>query len=253
MNGKIVLIWVSVVVLAAGAIVFFNRMGASVMASADAPIASAVGRLEVDRFFPIEKDIELTRQDGESVMLSEIQGKVTVMAQFFAVCPMCAERNAVDLVEIYETFRDHPDFQMVCVTVDPKTDGVEQLAGYAEALGADVSDWWFVTAGDEAKTHEYLEEELKFLKIRERGDPVDIASQGKFSHDLALLVIDREMNVIGKWPLAEARSEAGRERNPGLYEKLREALFARLNEELGKTTAEPTAQASEDVNDESPE
>lgn len=233
MKIQIVAIWVAVAVLSVGMIVFFNKLGDDVPPSEEVVVSDA-GRVEVDRFFPVEEDIALTRQDGEQVSFHDLEGKVTVVAQFFAVCPMCAERNAADLSEIYTTFRDDPDFQMVCVTVDPKTDGVEQLAAYAKALGADVSDWWFVTAGDEAKTHDYLEKQLKFFKIRERRDPVDIASQGKFAHDLGLLVVDRDMHVIGKWPLAEARSEAGRERYPELYEELKQDLFERLEEELGK-------------------
>lgn len=231
MKLKIAMIWIGVAVVSVAMVWFFQKLGREVPGS-DSPLASNIGREEVDRFFPIKEDLELTRQDGEKVMLGDLKGKVTVLAQFFAVCPMCAERNAVDLKGLYQEFRDHPDFQMVCVTVDPETDGVEQLTGYAEALGAGVEDWWFVTAGDETRTHDYLENELGFFGVRERRDPVDIASKGKFSHDLGLLVIDRDFNVIGKWPLADARSEAGRERDPDLYERLKADLYERLERQL---------------------
>ena len=183
-------------------------------------------------WYPIEKDLVARNQAGERVKLSDLRGKVWVVAEFFAVCPQCAERNGAELREIYDRFKDDPDFHMVCVSVDPETDDVERLGDYAEALGADVSDWWFLNAGDEKKTHEYLEETLKFFGIREWTDPLDIEANGRFKHDLGLIVVDKEFNVVGKWPLAEARSEQGRDLNPGYYEELKKEMFSKISEEL---------------------
>ncbi|MGJ8645035.1 MAG: SCO family protein [Luteolibacter sp.] len=185
-------------------------------------------------WFPIEKDLSATNQAGEKVKLSDLRGKVWVVAEFFAVCPHCAVRNGTELRKIYDEFKDNPDFQMVCISVDPTQDDVEKLAAYSEALSADVEDWWFLNAGDEKATHEYLEHTLKYFGIRERSDPAEIESSGRFSHDLGLILVDRGFNVIGKWPLADARSEAGRELDPNLYEELKEEMFTRIRTELDK-------------------
>jgi protein SCO1/2 len=199
-----------------------------------------VGQQTQEQWFPIGADLAATNQAGESVKLSDLRGKVWVVAEFFAVCPHCAVRNGAELRGIYDEFKDNPDFQMVCISVDPETDDVGRLKDYAEALGADKGDWWFLNAGEEKATHEYLENTLKFFGIRERVDKEDIEANGRFKHDMGLVVVDRDFNVIGKWPLADARSEEGRKLNPKLYEKLKAEMFDRIREELDKGS-EPEA------------
>lgn len=190
------------------------------------------GRQETTEWFPIQKDLVATNQDGETVKLSDLRGKVVVLAQFFAVCPHCAVRNGAEMRAIYDEFGDNPDFHIVCITVDPDEDDIEKLSTYAKALGAETKNWWFLNAGDEMATHTYLEEELKFFAIRERGDPLEIEEHGRFSHDLGLLLIDRDFQVIGKFPLAESRLETARERDPELYDTLKKNLFGRIKSEL---------------------
>lgn len=192
------------------------------------------GKQTEEVWFPIAKDLEGTNQAGEKVKLSDLKGKVWLVAEFFAVCPHCAQRNGVEMRAIYDEFRNNPDFQIVCISVDPQQDSVEKLKDYATALGAETKNWWFFNAGAEKATHEYLEKELKFFGIRERGNPQEIAEQGRFAHDLAFLVVNRNFEVIGKWPLAEARSEEATKREPDLYERLKADLFDRVRKELAK-------------------
>lgn len=193
-----------------------------------------VGQQEETQWFPIGKDLAGKNQAGEDVKLSDLRGKVWVVAEFFAVCPHCAARNGAEMRAIYDEFKDHPDFHMVCISVDPETDDVAKLKDYAEALSAAAEDWWFITTGDEKATHEYLEKTLKFFGIRERTDAADIEANGRFQHDMGMLLVDKDFNVVGKWPLFDARSEEGRKLNPGLYESLKKEMFDRISEELGK-------------------
>lgn len=192
------------------------------------------GQQTEQKWFPIERDLTGVIQTGESVKLSDLRGKVWIVAEFFAVCPHCAMRNGTELRALYDEFKDHPDFHIVCVTVDPEADDQEKLSDYAEALGAEAEDWWFLNSGDQESTHAYLEQTLKFFGIRERTDPVDIEANGRFQHDMGMILVDRDFNVIGKWPLADARSEEGRKLDPGLYEKLKEEMFQRIRTELEK-------------------
>ena len=186
------------------------------------------------QLFQIQKDFSGVNQAGEEVKLSDLKGKVWVVSEFFAVCPHCAARNGVELKSIYEQFKDHPDFQMVCISVDPETDTHDKLEAYGKALGANPKNWWFMTHPNQAETHEYLEKELKFFAVRERTDPVDRESNGRFAHDMGITLVDREWNVLAKWPLYDAKSEEGRKRDPHLYEKLKKELENRVREELEK-------------------
>ena len=232
-RGKIALIYGTVAVLSVGFLSLAVYLGKQVPEQ-PAPDFSDVGVEKEEKLFQIQKDFSGVNQAGEEVKLSDLQGKVWVVSEFFAVCPHCAVRNGVELKSIYEQFKDHPDFQMVCISVDPETDTHDKLEAYGKALGADPEDWWFMTHPNSAETHEYLEKELKFFAIRERTDPVDRESNGRYAHDMGITLVDREWNVIGKWPLYDAKSEEGRKRDPHLYEKLKKELEDRVRTELEK-------------------
>lgn len=203
----------------------------------DAPYqapAVDMGKETATEWFPIKKDLAAVNQANEQVKLSDLRGKVWVIAEFFAVCPHCAVRNGEELRKLYDEFKDHPDFHIACVSIDPEHDDVAKLGDYAEALGADSANWWFLNAGDAASTHEYLEKELGFFSVKLRTDPLDIESNGKYAHDLGFILVDREFNVIGKWPLADARSEEAKQRDPELYQKMKTQLYDRVRQELEK-------------------
>jgi protein SCO1 len=199
-----------------------------------APLVVNTGKDTASQWFEIAKDLPAVNQDNQAVKLSDLRGKVWVVAEFFAICPHCAVRNGEELRKIYDEFKNHPDFQIVCISVDPENDKQEKLADYAKALGAETKNWWFLNAGDAKTTHHYLENELKFFGIRERTDPLDIEANGRYAHDLSFILVDRDFRVIGKWPLADARSEEAKKRDPALYQKLKEELFGRIRQELDK-------------------
>lgn len=232
-NTTIALFYTGVAIISASilATAFFIR---SRQPKPELPAIVDVGRESSGMWFEIEKDLAAINQEGNQVKLSDLRGKVWIAAEFFAVCPHCAVRNGEELRKIYDEFRSHPDFQIVCITVDPEHDKQEKLADYAQALGAETRNWWFLNAGGAAETHKYLEEQLKFFGVRERTEPADIEANGRYSHDLGFLLVDRDFRVVGKWPLADARSEEARQRDPGLYQKLKDELFQRIRSELEK-------------------
>jgi protein SCO1/2 len=208
--------------------------------SYEGPPVTDTGKVTALEWFPIENDLRAVNQSGENVGLFDLRGKVWLLGQFFAVCPHCAVRNGTEMRAIYDEFRNHPDFHVVCITVDPEADDQQKLSDYATALGAEPHNWWFLNAGDEAATHEYLEKELNFFGIRERTDPLDIEANGRFAHDLGLILVNRDLKVIGKWPLADARTPEGRELDPDLYERLKEDILTRIRTELDKSTSPTT-------------
>ncbi len=232
-NTTITLFYTGVAVISAAifGLAFYLR---SQFPKPEMPVIIDAGRATTPEWFEIKKDLAAVNQEGTEVQLSDLRGKVWIAAEFFAICPHCAVRNGEELRKIYDAFRSHPDFHIACITVDPENDKKEKLADYAKALGAESKNWWFLNAGEAKATHDYLENELKFFGIRERKDPADIEANGRYAHDLGFLLVDREFRVIGKWPLADARSEEARQRDPELYQKLKDELFQRIRSELEK-------------------
>lgn len=188
----------------------------------------SVGAERPEVLMTLEQDLVATNQEGKEVRLSDLKGKVWVALEFFASCPQCAKRNYTDLLKIYAEFKDDPNFHMVCITVDPETDGVEELQAYAEALEADSSNWWFLT-GSQEELHRYLTEEMKFLDVRERVDPEAIALEGRYAHDLGLELYRPGWEMVDKVDLAWAMQQS-----PEMHAERYAELRAKITEELAK-------------------
>ncbi len=237
-NTTIALFYTGVAVICVGIVSTAMWLGKGLNAPYQAPVVVNTGKDTVQSWFPITKDLSATNQDNKAVKLSDLRGKVWLVAEFFAVCPNCAVRNGQELRAIYDEFKSQPDFHIACVSIDPESDDVEKLEDYSKALGADSKNWWFLNAGDAKTTHEYLEQTLKFIKVQNRIDPLDIETNGKYSHDMAFTLVDRDFNVIGKWDLVGLKSESGEKLAPGFYQKYKAELFDRIRAELAK---KPTA------------
>jgi cytochrome oxidase Cu insertion factor (SCO1/SenC/PrrC family) len=230
MNSKLKIIGVyiltaivSVVILAAA---FWVRNG---LIEREKPMIVNGGAEKQEVLFAIDKDLEATNQAGEQIKLSSLKGKVWVVGEFFAICPHCAMRNGQELRGLIDEFGKQPEFHLTCISIDPETDDVEKLKEYASALNADPSNWWFLTTGNTQTAHEYMEGTMKFFKVKLRTDPLDIESNGKYMHDLGLAVVNQNFEVVGKWPLAEARKQ-----NPALYETMKQEMYETIRRELAK-------------------
>ncbi len=230
----IALFYTGVAAICIGVVSISIYLSKGLNAPYQAPLVVNTGKDTTPQWFEIAKDLPATNQDNKPVKLSDLRGKVWVVAEFFAICPHCAVRNGEELRKIYDEFKGDPDFHLTCISVDPENDNQEKLADYASALGADSKNWWFLNAGDAKTTHDYLEHELKFFGIRERKDPLDIEANGKYAHDLGFILVDRDFHVIGKWPLADARSDEAKKLDPNMYQKLKDELFTRIRTELAK-------------------
>ena len=214
---------VSVVILTAA---FWVRNG---LIEREKPMIVNGGSEKQEVLFAIEKDLEATNQAGELVKLSSLKGKVWVVGEFFAICPHCALRNGQELRGLIDEFGKDPAFHLTCISIDPETDNVEKLKEYASALNADPSNWWFLTTNNTQTAHEYMEGTMKFFKVKLRTDPLDIESNGKYMHDLGLAVVNKNFEVVGKWPLAEARKQ-----NPALYQTMKQEMYETIRRELAK-------------------
>ena len=177
----------------------------------------------------LEQDLVLKKQNGEEVRISDLNGKVWAFAQFYAVCPMCAERNSQGLKQLYEKYKDEPDFQVVCITVDPENDGVEQMKSYAEALNADVSNWWFLT-GEADALKKYMVDEMKYQEIVKREDEEAAARLGAYEHDMSIAIYDRKLSMVKRHDLFNAKKK-GESFYKGEVNKLHHTVETLLNRE----------------------
>jgi protein SCO1/2 len=89
----------------------------------------------------------LTAQDGRGLSLNELRGKVVVVTFIYAsctdACPLLTAKMATLQDDLGMDFG--PKVFFVSITVDPERDTPEVLTRYAQAHGANLAGWAFLT------------------------------------------------------------------------------------------------------------
>jgi protein SCO1/2 len=134
-----------------------------------------------------------TNQHGKIITNDFMSGKIAVVDFFFSnctsICPMLSSQMA-RLQHLVKS--ENIDGQVVFLshTVDPKHDTPEVLKAYADRMGADYSNWNFVT-GNEEDIYWQAKEGYKLTAF-----PSDTA-QGGFFHTDQIALIDQEGKIRG--------------------------------------------------------
>lgn len=84
-------------------------------------------------------------QEGQSFTNKDVEGKVYVVEFFFTTCPGICPMMNDNMKQIYEEFKNEPDFRILSYTCDPQTDSAARLKKYADSLKVDTQKWIFLT------------------------------------------------------------------------------------------------------------
>jgi len=95
--------------------------------------------------------------------------------------------------DIYEVYKNEPDFQIVSHTCNPGTDSVPVLKRYADSLKVDTKKWIFLTG---RKDSLYLMARGSYLLDDPKNNVQKIDDQ--FIHTQFFALVDREGKVRGK-------------------------------------------------------
>ncbi len=129
-------------------------------------------------------DFALTSQDGAEVTLGDLRGKVVAVTFIYTscpdVCPMLTDKLARVQDELGADFGSKVAF--VSITVDPERDTPEVLKEYAEAFGANLAGWSFLT-GEPAAVREVAQR---------YAVAVAPAPDGQVDHTLLTTLVDRQ-------------------------------------------------------------
>jgi protein SCO1 len=129
-------------------------------------------------------DFALTSQNGGEVTLGALRGKVVAVTFIYTscpdVCPMLTDKMARVQDELGADFGSKIAF--LSISVDPEHDTPAVLKEYAEALGADLAGWSFLT-GTPAAVREVA---------HRYGVAVAPAADGGVDHTLLTTLVDRQ-------------------------------------------------------------
>jgi protein SCO1/2 len=91
------------------------------------------------------KPFRFINQDGNPVTEKDVEGKVYVTEYFFTTCPNICPMMNNNMKIIYEEYKSAEDFVILSHTCNPETDSAKQLKWYADSMGVNTKQWWFLT------------------------------------------------------------------------------------------------------------
>ncbi len=132
--------------------------------------------------------------DSVEVTHRDVEGKITVVDYFFTHCPTICPLLSSQLSRTQGILKNRgitgDDLVILSHSVDPERDTPERMAEYALMMGADTSQWKFLT-GDKDELYDQARHGY-FLTAM----PSDTAAGGFFHSDVFALV-DREKRIRG--------------------------------------------------------
>ncbi|HEX4851892.1 MAG TPA: SCO family protein [Puia sp.] len=142
---------------------------------------------------PVISDVRpfaFVNQQDKTITNKDVEGKVYVAEFFFTTCKgICPIMNR-NLKQVYEKFRDDPDFRILSHTVDPETDSVGRMKKYADSLGIDPSKWWFLTGRKDSLYHTAR---ISYLLDDPKNNNVSLDQQ--FIHTQFFALVDKNGQV----------------------------------------------------------
>lgn len=133
-------------------------------------------------------------QNGKVFTQEQVKGKVYVVEYFFTTCgTICPKMNA-QMQRIQQAYKNSKKVALLCFTVNPETDTVEQLKRYAIDHEANDQQWHFLT-GKQEKLYQLARTSFFVLK------PAEVENQGDegsdFIHTNNFVLVDQSGRIRG--------------------------------------------------------
>lgn len=138
------------------------------------------------------RPFSFTKQDAKNITEKDIDGKVCVAEFFFTTCKGICPKMNNNMKKIYAVYKNDPNFLILSHTVDPKTDTVERMKKYADSLGADPLNWYFLTGSKESL---YKAARESYLLDDEKNSAMPINEQ--FVHTQLFALVDKNGRIRG--------------------------------------------------------
>ena len=134
-----------------------------------------------------------TNQDGVAVTDKNLLNKITVVEYFFTTCKGICPKLNTNMKQVYEIYKNEPDFQILSHTCNPDTDSVSVLKHYSDSLQVNTQKWIFLTG---RKDSLYQMARGSYLLDDPKNNVEKMEDQ--FIHTQFFALVDRQGKVRGK-------------------------------------------------------
>lgn len=154
----------------------------------------------------------LTNQNGQTVSLAGLSGRVWVADIIFTRCPGPCLKMTRQMKELQQALPAASQGRLVTLTTDPDFDTPPVLKTYAERFGADTDRWLFLT-GTKKQIADLAIDSLKLTAIEKKPEERESA-QDLFVHSTIFVIVDKRAQLRGvfettgegvDWPQMQGR------------------------------------------------
>ena len=144
-------------------------------------------------------DIPLVDQHGRKVSLASLKGQPVLFDFIYTTCPGPCLLLTAQMKKVADRLgpRLGTEARIVSITVDPEHDHPAQLLAYANAQGADVNGWLFLTG----KPKQIEDVMARFNLVRQRE------ADGTVDHVLEFFMVDAKGRAILQYLGQEAEPQ----------------------------------------------
>lgn len=160
------------------------------------------GELKADTVYYTVPKFSFINQDSIEVSHRNYLGKIAVVDFFFSHCPSICPMLSAQMVRTQEMVKKKGlsnDVMFLSHTVDPERDSPARLKEYAGLIGADLSNWHFVTGKAEDI---YYQAEVGYMLSAFPSDSAD----GGFFHTDKIVLLDKQMHIRGLYDGTSTKS-----------------------------------------------
>lgn len=146
---------------------------------------AAPGRPELAMPLP---SFSLVDQDGRTITLADLRGRVWIASFIFTRCPSVCPRLTAKMAALVEQTRGEEQLAFVSISVDPDNDTPAVLRAYGERHDADFARWRFLT-GDQKTLEATVVQGFKVALGRD--------DSGAIVHAERFVLVDAEGRIRG--------------------------------------------------------
>ncbi|MGM7700598.1 SCO family protein [Pseudalkalibacillus sp. Hm43] len=128
-----------------------------------------------------------TNQDGESVSLEDLKGKVWIADFIFTNCETVCPPMTNHMASLQENMKKEglENVEIVSFSVDPGVDSPEVLKEFGQKFDADFSNWHFLTGYEQSEIEAFAKDSFKTIVQKPKDDD-------QVTHGTAFYLVDQE-------------------------------------------------------------
>jgi protein SCO1 len=149
------------------------------------------GKLITDTVYHTIANFSFQNQEGETITNADVKGKVYVADFFFTSCPTICPIMKTQMLRVYETYKDRPDFLILSHSIDPTHDTVSLLKDYSTRLGIENARIWHFLTGEQEHVFEIGQTSYLTTAMEDKDEP------GGFLHSGAFVLVDQKGRIRG--------------------------------------------------------